>query len=240
VERGESARPWAKRYFSERFVGDELARRGYVCFATDALNWGDRAGGGAEGQQAIASNLLNLGSSFAGLIAWEDVRAAEFLATRPEVDARRVAAFGFSMGGYRAWQVAALSDRVSAGVSVCWMATVRALMSPGNNQTRGSSAYTMTHPGLSRFLDYPDVASIACPKPMLFFAGRQDALFPTFAVEEAFAKMRKAWESQGAAARLETRLWDLPHTCNAEMQDAAFAWLDGQFGNVPAVAPGGS
>ena len=210
-------------------IRDELAKRGYVCFATDMLNWSDRGGGGQEGQQALAANLFQLGMSFAGLIAHEDLRAAEFLAAQPEVDRQRVAAMGLSVGGFRAWQLAALSDHIDAGVSVCWMATIKGLILSGNNQTRGQSAYTMIHPGLFSFLDYPDVASIACPKPMMFLNGEHDRLFPLPVIEEAYVKIRAVWASQDAADKLETRLYDLPHLFNEAMQADAFQWLDLQF-----------
>ena len=167
-ERMESAKEWVNLCYGGRWIGDELAKRGYVCFATDMLNWSDRGGGGYDGQQALAGNLLHLGMSFAGLIAYEDLRSAKFLATRPEVDDKKVSAMGLSVGSFRTWQVSALSDHISAGVAICWMATIKGLMVTGNNQTRGQSAYTMIHPGLSNYMDYPDVASIACPKPMLF------------------------------------------------------------------------
>lgn len=225
-ERLASARQWVKQLYGDRFLGDELARRGYVCFATDALNWSDRGGAGYDGQQALAANLLHLGSSWAGLIAHEDLRAAEFLATRPEVDPARVASMGLSMGSFRSWQVAALSDRIAAGVAICWMSTVRSLMTTGNNQTRGQSSFSMTHPGLFRYLDYPDVASLACPKPMLFFNGTRDPLFPVEGVEAAYARMRGVWESQHAGDQLITRLWDVPHVFDQPMQEAAFTWLD--------------
>jgi dienelactone hydrolase len=228
-EKIESARKWVAQYYGGRFIGDELARRGYVCLATDMLNWSDRGGGGYENQQALAANLFQFGASWAGLIAHEDLRATEFLATRPEVDPKRVAAMGLSVGGFRTWQTAALSDRISAGVSVCWMATRKGLMVPGNNQTGGQSAFTMIHPGLANQLDYPDVASVACPKPMMFLCGDCDKLFPVASIEAAFAKMRQVWESQGVVDRLVTRLYDAPHEFNAAMQDDAFAWLDRQF-----------
>ena len=229
AERTQSAQEWVDTYYGGRWLGDELARRGYVCFAHDALNWSDRGGAGYEGQQALAGNLFHLGASFAGLIAHEDFRAAEFLAGRPEVDGDRVAAMGLSMGCFRTWQVAALSDHIAAGVAICWMATVKALMVPDQNQTRGQSCFTMLHPGLFNHLDYADVAGLACPKPMLFYNGRQDVLFPVPSVEEAYAKMRSVWESQEVGDRLETRLWDVPHEFNAEMQEEAFAWLDRQL-----------
>ena len=133
------------------------------------------------------------------------------------------------MGGFRTWQVAAMSDHIAAGVSVCWMATVKGLMVPDNNQTKGSSAFSMTHPGLFNALDYPDVASLACPKPMLFFAGEQDALFPVPSVKEAFGKMRRVWEDEGAGDNLSTTLLPVSHVFNATMQDEAFVWLDRQL-----------
>ena len=220
------AREWADKVYGGRFVGDELAGRGYVCFVYDALNWSDRGGAGFDGQQALAGNILHLGMSFAGLIAHEDLRGAEFLASRPEVDKDRIAAMGHSMGSFRTWQVTAMSDHIAAGVSVCWMATVKGLMVPGNNQTKGQSSFTMTHPGLFNDLDYPDVASLACPKPMLFFAGEQDELFPVPSVREAYSKMHQVWQSQSAGDKLVTRLVPVPHTFNATMQDEAFTWLD--------------
>lgn len=224
-ERIASAEQWVGQCYGGRFIGDELARRGYCCLATDMLNWSDRGGGGYEGQQALAANLLHLGFSFAGLIAHEDQRTAEFLASLPQVDSRRIAAVGLSVGAYRTWQVAALSDRIAAGVAICWMATIAGQMRPGVNQTVGQSCYTMVHPGLSNYLDFPDVASLACPKPMLFYNGLQDGLFDPADVQRAYDKMRAVWTSQGADDRLETRLWDVPHVFNAEMQDAAFDWL---------------
>ena len=173
-----TAQAWAKKYFSGRFPGDALAQRGYVVLAVDALGWGDRGPLTSDAQQALAANSFNLGSSLAGSMALEDARAAEFLAAQPEVARGKVAAVGFSMGGFRAWQVAALSDAISAFVVVNWMATTDGLMVPGNNQLKGSSAWNMLHPGLLRYLDFPDVASLAAPKPALFFAGEKDALVP--------------------------------------------------------------
>ncbi len=222
-----SAQAWSAKYFSGRFVGDELAARGYAVLSVDALGWGDRGPLTYEDQQALAANFYNLGSSLAGLMAHEDTRAAAFLASLPEVDDTRVAALGFSMGAYRAWQVAALSRHIRATVAVCWMTTLKAMMVPGNNTLRGQSAYYLLHPGIYRHLDIPDIASLAAPRPALFHAGALDGLFPQAGVTAAYEKMRAVWESRGAGDRLTTKVWpDHGHVFTADMQDEAYAWLD--------------
>ncbi|MFF4653946.1 dienelactone hydrolase family protein [Streptomyces sp. NPDC001381] len=222
-----SAQAWADRYFSGRFVGDELARRGYVVLCADALGWGDRGPLAYDQQQALASNLYHLGSSLAGLMAREDARAAGFLAGLDHVDAHRVAAVGFSMGAFRAWQAAALSDDLAAAAAVCWMTGLKDMMVPGNNTLRGQSSYCMLHPGLPRYLDFPDVASIAAPRPMLFFAGGLDPLFPADGVRAAHEKLRAVWRSRHAEERLHLRTWpDLGHVFVDRMQDEVFRWLD--------------
>ncbi|MEU6380508.1 dienelactone hydrolase family protein [Streptomyces sp. NPDC046909] len=220
-----SAQAWADRYFGGRFIGDELARRGYVVLCADAPGWGDRGPITYDEQQALASTFYHLGSSLAGLMAREDARAADFLAGLDRV--RGVAALGFSMGGYRAWQTAALTDSVSAAVAACWMTGLKEMMVPGNNTLRGQSAYYMLHPGLSRHLDFPDVASIGAPKPMYFLDGEQDPLFPAEGVQAAYAKLRAVWTSRHAEERLRTEIWPgLGHVFTAPMQDEVFHWLD--------------
>lgn len=226
----QSAKAWSEKYFSGRFIGNELVKRGYVVLSVDALGWGERGRISYADQQALASNLYHLGSSLAGIMAMDDIRSAELLASLPEVNSQKVAALGFSMGAYRAWQVAALSDDIQAGVAVCWLSTIKGLMVPGNNTLRGQSAYYMVHPGLMKYLDYPDVAGLAAPKPMLFYNGGKDNLFPQAAVREAYDKMAGIWGSQQASDKLQTKIWpELSHIFVQEQQDEAFAWLDLQM-----------
>ncbi|WP_210575680.1 dienelactone hydrolase family protein [Streptomyces sp. GESEQ-4] len=220
-----SAWAWADRHFSGRFIGDELARRGYVVLCLDAPGWGDRGPLAYDQQQALASTFYHLGSSLAGLMAREDARAADFLAGLRHV--RTVATLGFSMGAYRAWQTAALTDSVAATAAVCWMTGLKEMMVPGNNTLRGQSSYYMLHPGLPRFLDYPDVAGIAAPRPMLFFSGALDPLFPADGVRVAHDKLTAVWRSRHAEERLRLKTWpDLGHVFDDRMQDEVFAWLD--------------
>lgn len=222
-----SAQAWADKFFSGRFIGDELAKRGYVVLAIDAIGWGDRGPMSYEQQQALASNFFNLGGSLAGTMAYEDMRTVDFMATLPSVNPQRIGVLGFSMGAYRAWQLAALSDKVAATAAISWFGSYQGLMTPGNNVLRGQSAFYMLHPGIASKLDFPDVASLAAPKPLLLFNGGKDKLFPSDAVEQAYNKVHAVWRSQHAQSRLVTRSWpELGHVFYQEQQDVVFPWLD--------------
>ena len=225
----EDADQWASQCYDGQYVGDYLARHGYVVLAVDALFWGERGrkeGTSYDAQQALASNFLQMGASWGAFINVDDMRSAEFLASLPFVDKERVGSLGFSMGAYRSWMLAALTDVVRASASVCWMNTTEHLMTLTNNQNKGGSAYAMLIPALRRYLDYPHVASIACPKPTLFFNGTRDKLFPIEGVRDAYREMEAVWQSQGASDRLVTKLWDEKHFFNKEMQKETLEFFD--------------
>lgn len=222
-----SAQAWADKFFTGRFIGDELAKRGYVVIAIDSPGWGDRGPMVYEQQQALASNYFNLGRSLAGEVAYEDMRTVDFIASLKSVDSQRIGVLGFSMGGFRAWQLAALSDKVAATAVISWFGTYDGLMTPGNNVLRGQSAFYMLHPGMPAKMDIPDIASLAAPKPMLIFSGGQDKLFPANAVNDAFAKAHRVWSSQNADDRLVTKTWPmLGHVFYQQQQEEVFPWLD--------------
>ncbi len=230
------AQQWVEQYYGGNFIGDVLAERGYVVFATDALFWGDRGrfeGADHAAQQELAANILQMGQSWAGIICWDDMRSAEFVRGVPETDPERLGCLGLSMGAHRTWNLCAATDMVKAGAAICWLGDTQTLLREGNNQTRGQSAYAMIFPGLRNLLDYPHVAAIACPKPMLFFNGAEDGLFPIPGVEAAYAAIKKVYASQGVEDRLYTRIWPVAHLFNPEMQDEAFAWLDKQLTQTP-------
>ena len=213
------AEEWLAGYGGQ-FFGDYLAQQGYVVFSADAPMWGER--GQKEGPRRdrydmIAGNMMLYGIDLSAWMTYDDIAGTEFLAQMPEVDASRIGCTGWSMGAYRAWMLAALSDRIKVSASVCWMVTADEQLSFKYDRTE-NGGFANCFPGLRRWMDYPHVASIACPKPMLFINGKQDKLFPVPGVEKAFAIMHNTWKSQGADDKLETELWDIPHSCGLKAQ----------------------
>lgn len=215
------ANKWSVGCYDGQYTGDYFAANGYVVLAIDALFWNERGrkeGVNYDGQQALASNLLQMGMNWCGVITYDDIRSVDFLASLPQVNKECIGSLGFSMGAHRSWMLSAMTDKIKAGAAICWMNTTEYLMTLTNNQNRGGSSYSMLIPGIRNFMDYPHVASIACPKPMLFFNGAYDKLFPIKGTEDAFGIMRNVWESQQAADKLVTKIWDSPHFFSKEMQ----------------------
>ena len=210
---------WLKGYEGQYF-GDYLAQNGYVVFSADAPMWGERGqkeGARRDRYDMIAGNMMMYGINLSAWMTYDDIAGTEFLAKMPEVDAQRIGCTGWSMGAYRAWMLAALSDRIKVGTSICWMVTTDEQMSFKYSRTE-NGGFANCFPGLRRWLDYPHIASMACPKPMLFINGSQDKLFPVAGVEKAFKTMHDTWKSQKADDKLETELWDMPHSCNKKAQ----------------------
>jgi dienelactone hydrolase len=225
-DRLDASRDWMDHHYGGHSLADDLAANGWIVFVTDALGWGDRTCGAYENQQAVACNLFNLGSSWAGLIACEDIAGAAYVASLPHVDPARVAAIGHSMGGFRSWQVSSLSDHIRASVSVCCFATLSSLMQPGGNRTRGQSAFTTTHPGIFRLMDIPDLAAIAAPKPMLMIHGTDDHLFPNEGVIATCKKTAGVYRAYDKEDRFCSIMRPGGHVFTAEDQKTTMDWLD--------------
>jgi dienelactone hydrolase len=237
-----------RRYYAGRSIATDLARRGHVVVVTDMFYWGERRmlldddppdwrdrprtltpervaafnRRASEGESLVGRTILAAGFTWPGVLFWDDVRTVDYLLTRPEVDPRRVGCVGLSVGGLRSCHLAALDERVKAAVVVGWMASFPA-------QLRRHVKYTIGHtklvPGLYRYLDYPDVASLAMPAALLVINGSKDALFELDGVRASFDKLRACYAKAGAADKFRARLYDTPHEFNAEMQAEAWEWL---------------
>ena len=224
----EDADAWARQLYEGQYLGDYLAKHGYVVFSMDAPMWGER--GRKEGvdrnkYDLIAGNMMMLGRDLSAFMTYDDMAGTEFLASLAVVDSEKIGCAGCSMGAYRSWMLSALSDRIKVGASICWMITTDAQLTKRYGR-KENGGFANCIPGLRQYLDYPHVASLACPKPMLFINGTKDHLFPMPGVEDAFRQMHEVWKSQGADERLDTELWDIPHSCGIKVQAKILQFLD--------------
>ncbi len=218
---------WARQCYGGQYFGDYLAKNGYVVVCGDGIFWGER--GCKEGVRKaklneFAGNLMGMGYCLSGITTAEDSYLADWIASLPEVDPKRIGCTGFSMGAYRAWMVSALTDAIGPTAAVCWMTTTDNQFSWEYGRENGGYANTL--PSLRHFLDHPDVASIACPKPLFFINGETDKLFKIPGVESAYATIKSVYESQGKADNFQSAILPMPHWCGPEVQERVLAFFD--------------
>ena len=156
------------------------------------------------------------------------MRALDLLTDLPMVDKSRIGCLGFSMGAYRAWMLGAASDKVKAVAAVCWMSTCHALFSNGR-KSKGGSDYSMLIPGLGKIMDYPHVAAMICPRPLLLYNGEKDKLFPREGVLKAYNIVSEVYKRAGAPEYLKTELWDEKHFFNKHQQEAVLGFFRTHF-----------
>ncbi len=233
--------------YASRPTTTALVRRGYVVITIDAFMFGERrvmlddnlTEGWERGryseddvtrlnricqarESTLAKTLTALGLSWPGIVAWDDIRTVDYLVSRPEVDASRIACVGVSFGGWRSLFLGALEPRIRATCVVGFMSTI------GSMLRRHVDTHSWVHfvPNLHRVLDLPDVATAIAPRALLVQQCRRDGLFPLEGMETAIRQIGEAYQAAGLPEQFSGRFHDVPHEFNVQMQDEAFAWID--------------
>jgi len=173
-------------------------------------------------EEIVFRNILHSGFTWGGVLAWDDIRTVDYLQTRREVDPDRIACAGLSIGGWRAVFLAGLDPRIKAACVVGWMTSFRSLIPHYEVYTVPSAMV----PGLLEYMDYPDVASLTMPNPLLVVHGRQDSLFPPDGVKAAIDNLRGCYQTIGNPERFDTMFFDGPHKFPLQAQQKMMDWFD--------------
>jgi dienelactone hydrolase len=244
--------------YGGRAYANELARRGFAVLVPDVFLWGSRrfapgsmneatpsAGAtdmdpaaynklASRNEQDVAKYCTALGTSFAGVVSYEDRVAAHYLAGRPDVDAHAIGCIGLSGGGTRAALLYGTCPLVRAAVIVSMMSSYHGLV----DHSPPSQTWMLYPPAWARYGDYPDIAACRAPLPLLVQYNRQDRLFSMAGMQEADARIAAEYASVGARGAYTGRFYDGPHKFDLAMQEDAFAWLAAHLGeHAPPSAP---
>ncbi len=237
-----------QQYYGGKSTAIELVRQGYLVVIIDMFYWGERRmlldddpadwrerpaslsreriqafnSHSSQAEQLVGRTIYAAGFTWPGVMFWDDIRTIDYLYTRPDVDKQRIASVGLSVGGLRSCHLAALDDRIRAAVVVGWMASFPYQLKKHILNTIG---HTKVVPGLYKYLDYPDVASLAAPTPLLVINGKRDGLFQTDGVQASFDKLHACYTKARVPDHIRTSWYDTPHEFNVEMQQEAWQWL---------------
>jgi len=165
-----------------------------------------------------------LGTSMAGVVAYEDRVALNYLLSRADVDLTHAGCIGLSGGGNRAALLSALHEGVSATVIIGLMTTYEALLDHNMSHT------WMLFPfGWARYGDWSDIAACRAPSPLLVQYDLQDYLFSEQGMHDAHLRLQDHYASVGKPEAYMGQFYPGTHKFDLEMQAAAFDWLKGQL-----------
>lgn len=243
----EQMRPWL----------EEFARRGWIGVAIDARYHGDRSRG-KKGAEAYNDAIIRAWRTpkdqpqehpFFYDTCWDLWRTVDYLLSREDVDAAKIAMAGISMGGIQTWLAASVDERVKVIIPLIgaqsfrwsldnqrWHAranTIRkaheaAASDLGEKEINAKVCDVVWNkliPGILGDYDCPNMLRLCAPRPMLLLNGEKDPNCPIEGARLAFAAADKAYASSPEKLK-HIEAAGVAHTVTADFRAETLAWLE--------------
>ena len=205
-----------------------LAKQGMVALCYDPLGQGERhqvrlPTGKTSGPNhtVIGVSCIPIGTNFAQFRIWDGMRALDYLASRPEVDAKRLGCTGNSGGGTLTSYLMALDDRIYAAAPSCYLTSMRSLLNVNGPQDAeqnifGQIAFGMTH---------AEYVMMHAPKPTLMCVATRDS-FRIDGAWDTFREGKRFFARLDHPERIELVETDEPHGFHLLLREGAVNWMN--------------
>jgi dienelactone hydrolase len=213
----------AKVDYQDRVVW--FARHGYVVLIVDTLEFGEVPGIHHGIHDLNMWHWISLGYTPIGVEVWNAMRAIDYLQSRPEVDGGQIGMTGISGGGAATWYTAAVDERVSVAVPVC--STITFGTQARNWRAAGQCDCIYFHN--TYLTDFPIVAALIAPRPLLICSGRRDGDFMPEGYHQVFRRSQRIYELYADAAASQRIVEvddDVGHTDAPLFRQAARQWMN--------------
>ncbi len=210
-------------------VAQTMAHAGFVVIVPDPLGEGERFEQyetdmayqpiqGCSGEHDLLDWKAKLiGQGTARYFIQDALAALDYLVSRPDVDASRVALTGHSGGGTQTiLLMMAAGERFAAAAPCAYVSDHQDMMDCGVDPDN-----EMMWPGsLAAGLDYVDMMAGMCPKPVLALTLAHD-FFPREGMHRTMQKARELWQRVDSAALPEVFTAESGHAYTPECAKAA-------------------
>lgn len=239
-----------QKYYQGAGWANRLAKRGYVVMVPDVFAWGSRRldadtvpfpsaaslqelepGSNAyigmynrlmgEYESTLAKTLFLKGTTWPGIMRYDDSRALDYLLSREDVDESRVGCGGLSGGGLRSIFLAALDDRIRCSFIAGFMSG----LTQAAKYDTAKHTWMLYLPYLTQYLDLPDVASVG-GKPVMTLYGKEDSLWSPEGQRGAHERLTAVYRALGIPEQYCGTFYEGGHQFNLNMQNDAFDWFD--------------
>ncbi len=190
--------------------GRQLVRRGFVVAVPCLTPFGRRLGkvDASRKDDPCAVTFIRL-QLLGKLLMGENLRDAlwslDALARHEQVDARRLGCVGLSYGGRMTMLAAAVDPRIRVAVVSGALNVMQERV--GQQYTCGAQVI----PGLLKYGDVPEIASLIAPRPCVWEVGSRDGLIAPKWADEALGRIRRAYKALDADDRLHVDRFEGGH-----------------------------
>jgi cephalosporin-C deacetylase-like acetyl esterase len=233
-----------KSHATWQYMLGSLAKKGYVALAWDPLGQGERAQTYDEDfeqrklirstteHSVLGVQCLLAGDNVAQYTIWDGRRALDYLLSRPEVDASRIACTGNSGGGTHTAYISALEDRIHVAMPSCYLTSWGHLIETIGPQ----DAEQVLLPWIGAGLDHPDFIYAFAPRPYLMLSAVRD-FFAIGGARQTFAEAERLYERLGVSEKISMSEVDQGHGYHQPNREAAYNWLGKWFKGEEDRAP---
>ena len=183
---------------SMHFTGVALAKEGYVVLCPDSMCFEERSASdlrGADFERFTFMRYLVEGKC----LAWKNIldmrRAIDYLTNRPEVNADAIGCYGHSLGSTSTWLVGPWDERLKCLVGNCCLPTYEAI-----DRARILHTFSNFIPGLRKYGDIQDVASLIAPRPLHLNFGADDLGSPIQEVKQGMKVIEEVYSRLNASS----------------------------------------
>lgn len=167
----------------------------------------------SRGYSPLATELLNA------------IKAVDYLASRPDLDSKRIGATGRSGGGMTTFFLAALDDRIVASAPVSGVFSTRGWVKQQLSFAHCDCQYPVNSHGLM----YEEIGALTAPRKQLLVNADADRGFPMGPFNELAEKMREVYRLYNAGENLRTAVTSGGHQDKEEIRLPVFSFFLREF-----------
>jgi len=199
-----------------------FGEHGYVSMVLDAIQIGENGGFHHGTYRNQWWHWYSQGYSPAGVEVWAAMRAADYLQSRPEVDPERLGITGNSGGGTVSWFTGAADPRFKVVVPSCQTGNMVQHVRDRTIDGHCDCTYWVNTYGW----DFPDLASLIAPRPLMVCAATEDVLFRPYAFRDLVHRARQLYIAYGCEDKIELVEAVTPHGYSPKTRIALFNWFE--------------
>lgn len=204
-----------------------FASSGHVCLVIDTLQLGEvpgiHHGTYSHGRWWWQAR----GYTPAGVECWNGIRALDYLVSRPDVDANRLAVTGISGGGATTFWIAAADERVRCAVPVSGMSDLESYVSHKVINGHCDCMFLVNSYGW----EWTTIAALVAPRPLLFCNSDQDPIFPMDGNRRIIARLRQLYKWYGKPELVDDHVSKGGHDYRPDLRIAIFQWINKHIKN---------